>query len=293
MARKEFNVFSMSFLDLLCGALAAVIILFIVVPKMTQDDIDTIQELNELDVQQQDLRELIEQARNAIPKELYQQIQEELENMRRTIDNLTEKVNNLQRELSEATERNQQLETQIEEMQQQIENDRQRITELEREITKLKEKPAEMPSFLSDRGEVEVFILWKENVDIDLYVQNMGNGEICQQPGSPGSNSNVRSWGALGEDINNQRLGSTDGNYYEIFYQIKPVPGSYKIYYNIFHSDRAPWNGRAATVSGFAVIFPRKPNQKIIDFTPYTLNQAMVNHVVGILEVTENDIQLR
>ena len=51
-----------------------------------------------MDVQQQDLRELIEQARNAIPKELYQQIQEELENMRRTIDNLTEKVNNLQRE---------------------------------------------------------------------------------------------------------------------------------------------------------------------------------------------------
>ncbi len=35
MARKEINVFGTSFLDLLSGALAAVIILFVIVPKLS------------------------------------------------------------------------------------------------------------------------------------------------------------------------------------------------------------------------------------------------------------------
>ena len=49
MARKEINIFGTSFLDLLSGALAAVIILFIIVPKMTQENIDAIEKVKKIE----------------------------------------------------------------------------------------------------------------------------------------------------------------------------------------------------------------------------------------------------
>ena len=45
MARKEINIFGTSFLDLLSGALGAVIILFIIVPKMSVQQQEALQEL--------------------------------------------------------------------------------------------------------------------------------------------------------------------------------------------------------------------------------------------------------
>lgn len=293
MANKEINIFSVSFLDLLSGALAAVLILFIVVPKMSQTEKDAIEELEKLHVQQEQLSELIEQARNSISMELYEQIQQQLNTMQNTISELSEKVGNLQEALVAAENENQRLREQIQETTQQSASDKQKIKELEEKIRQLQKKRDGLPSNLADRGEVEIFILWAENVDVDLYVQNLSNGETCQHPSYQGSVSNVKTWGMLGEDINNQRLGADGSKYYEIFYQPKPVSGQYKIYYNIYDHQRAPWSGRPATVSGFAVIFPGKPNEKRIDFETTTLTRAMENHVVGVLEVTENDIRLQ
>ena len=39
MAKKDINIFGTSFLDLLSGALASVIILFVIVPKKTSSDV--------------------------------------------------------------------------------------------------------------------------------------------------------------------------------------------------------------------------------------------------------------
>ena len=54
MAKREINVFNVSFIDLLSGALGAVLILFIVIPKLTGDIkiiIDQMEQLQELKVE--------------------------------------------------------------------------------------------------------------------------------------------------------------------------------------------------------------------------------------------------
>jgi restriction endonuclease S subunit len=229
MSRKEINIFNMSFLDLLSGALGAVLILFIIIPKMTAE------QQNELE-------------------------QAEAQN---------EQVKELKEELAETRRQLQQAQAQM-------------------------KKKDGLPSNFIDKGEVEVFILWEENVDVDLYVKNLANGEICQHPSNQRSNSNRYEWGMLTEDINNERLRGDGIKYYEIFYQPKPVSGRYQIYFIIFDSSESQfrWNGKPATVSGFAVVNPGKANEKRIDFQTVTLTTAMENHIVGTLEVTENSINL-
>ena len=71
MARKEINIFGTSFLDLLSGALAAVIILFIIVPKMTQENIDAIEKVKKIESVVENIDVALEEIKNRIPKEEY------------------------------------------------------------------------------------------------------------------------------------------------------------------------------------------------------------------------------
>ena len=106
MARNDINIFGTSFLDLLSGALAAVIILFIIVPKMSSEQQSALEELEQLDVQVTDLHELIEQIQNSVPQEVYDQIERQMEELQNTISTLTERVESLQGQLSECQEEN-------------------------------------------------------------------------------------------------------------------------------------------------------------------------------------------
>jgi len=315
MNRKEINIFSTSFLDLLSGALGAVLILFIIIPKMTSEQQNALEEIERLNVQAEQLAELIEQARNSIPAELFEQIQEEMEAMQNRLQELRQSVENLQQRLQNCEEENSRLRQQMDEMRRQmdemrqqveqqggqVERQRQELEQTRRELQETRRQLDEatarlrqrdgLPSSFVDKGDVQVFILWEENVDVDLYVQNLGNGEICGHPGS--SYENARSWGMLTEDINHLRLRGDGVKYYEIFYQPRPVPGRYKIWFQIFQSeDGTHWNGRPAMVSGFIILFSGTPNEKRIDFPTVTLTRALENHIVGTLTVTVNNIIL-
>ena len=71
MARKEINVFSVSFLDLLSGALAAVIILFIVVPRIDIGEIKDLPELMKLKDHSINLETLLSRIRGSVPESDY------------------------------------------------------------------------------------------------------------------------------------------------------------------------------------------------------------------------------
>ena len=81
MANKEINIFSTSFLDLLSGALAAVLILFIIVPKLTKEQDNSLKELEELKEEVGDLKDLMEQIRNSVPAEIFEEIQAKLDEL--------------------------------------------------------------------------------------------------------------------------------------------------------------------------------------------------------------------
>ena len=301
MQRKEINIFSISFLDLLSGALGAVLILFIIIPKMTSEQQNVLEEIEQLNIQTEELAQLLEQTRDTVPAEIYEQIRAQLENMPDVIDALTQSVQNLQQRLHEAETENAQLRIQteqqrreLEQTQEQLQQTQERLREAQRQLKDALAKQRQndgLPSNFVDKGDVQVFILWEEHVDVDLFVENLANGEICSQPGLEGDN--VKSWGMLTEDVNHLRLRGDGVKYYEIFYQPRPIPGKYKVWFNIFQSqDGTHWSGKPATVSGFIVMFSGGPNEKRIDFPTVTLTRALEDHVVGTLTVTENNITL-
>jgi len=287
MARKEINIFGTSFLDLLSGALGAVIILFIIVPKMSIQQHEALQELETLNVQVEQLSDLMEQLENSVPQDLYQQIEQQLEDMQNTITTLTAQVEQLQSENSSLRSENEELRERIrqyENIEQEYEAAQRRIQELEEQIENRPEtNNAEISGGMvfGTNAEIGVVCIWPENVDVDLYVKNLQTGEICNF-----RNKNYP-WGNLLEDVRTRREGD---DRYELFYQREIVPGEYQIYVNIYSDNRAQWDGTPATVSGYVVAHPGKRNQKKIDFRTLRLTQPMQNMDFGVLRVTNDNI---
>lgn len=229
----------------------------------------------------------MEQLENSVPQELYQQIEQQLEDMQSTITTLTAQVEQLQSENSSLRSENEELRERIrqyENIEQEYEAALQRIQELEEQIEDMPEtNNAEISGGMvfGTNAEVGVVCIWPENVDVDLYVKNLQTGEICNF-----RNKNW-AWGNLLEDVRTRREGD---DRYELFYQREIVPGEYQIYVNIYSDPRAPWNGTPATVSGYVVMHPGKRNQKKIDFRTIRLTQPMQNTDFGVLRVTNDNI---
>ena len=79
--RKEINAFSVSFLDILAGALGAVIILFIVVPKIDLQDIQKLKTLEDLEMQVQSMDSLLQIVETSIPEADYAALIEHSKNL--------------------------------------------------------------------------------------------------------------------------------------------------------------------------------------------------------------------
>lgn len=295
MARKEINIFGTSFLDLLSGALGAVIILFIIVPKMTTHEQETIQELEELNIQVSEISSIMEQLENSVPSDLYYQLEQQIEEMRNTISSLAAHVEALQERNSSLVEENQRLQQQVQEFEiiqrenqssqeriRQLEN---RVQELEQELQEMQDTPTEISGgmIFGTNAELGVVCIWPENVDVDLYVKNTRTGEICYF-----RNKN-HSWGNLLEDVRSHNNGD---DRYELFYQTAIVPGEYQISVKIYTNVQSPWNGTPAMVDGYAVLHPGKRNQKRLNFNTIRLNNTSET-VIGVLKVSNDNIYLQ
>lgn len=114
MAKKEVQVFSMSFLDLLSGALAAVIILFIIVPKMDSESQDALEALEGLGAEIDQLDEMINSIEHSVDEEIFQELQAQFEDLQEALEEAKERVEQLEQE-------NEQLEAEIENLEQQLE----------------------------------------------------------------------------------------------------------------------------------------------------------------------------
>lgn len=298
MSRREINIFGTSFLDLLSGALAAVIILFVIVPKMTSEQQNALEEIERLNVQVEDLSNLMEQLQNSVSQEIYDQIQQQIENLQNTISSLSEQVENLQGQLAAVQSENERLRSEIEEMEdarqhsqellQENERLRRQIAQLEQQ---LRQQSSQSGQGISDgkvfgmNAELGVVCIWPENVDVDLFVKDLSSEVICYF-----GNKNTP-FGNLNEDIIYRS--SADDDRYELFYQSRVLPGKYLIYVNIYGGRDSSWNGQSANVDGYAVLYPGKANQVKIPFNHIVLTQKGQNVNIGTLIVTSNNIILQ
>lgn len=270
----------MSFLDLLSGALGAVLILFIIVPKMTAEQQNALEQIEQLDVQVEELNSLIEQARNSIPTELFEQIQAQIAEMQQTIDELNRQVQQMQQRVNNLENENRQLREELAETQRQLQQAQQQLEQQQAQNRNISDG-----RIFGTNAKLGVICMWTENIDVDLYVKNLATGEICYyEQGHKNTN-----FGNLMEDVISRE--SDDDDRYEVFYQSKIIPGRYLIYVNIFRTASLT-HAHSATVDGYAVIFPGKANQKKIPFRQIRLTVPGEDVTVGTLEVTETNINL-
>ncbi len=267
MAKKEISIFSVSFLDLLSGALAAVIILFVVIPKMTHEQADAIETLDKMEVQMEELEDLIELARNSIPEELYEQIQQQLESMRETMNQLQEEVTQLAEDLRTCEEERERLQLELDQTRQQLQE-------------ALEQIPVQSENQGSGQGQVlfgvdakfAIVITWPDNLDVDLHIKNTSNGEFVNYKRK---NMN-RNWGNLLTDITQRREGE---DIYELFFQKQIVPGTYEVYYHLYTETN-----QSVDVNGYVVMHPNKPEEFRID-----LPQKRISHtardVSGLIKI--------
>ncbi len=281
MKRKDINIFGTSFLDLLSGALAAVIILFIIVPKMTSSQQDALEEIERMNIQVEDLSSLIAQLENSVPQNVFDELQQRLEELQQTISNLTTQVENLQQRVETAEAQNESLRSEIEQLREANQQLQERVQELQ------DRQPQQDGQGISDgkvfgiNAEVGVVCFWREDVDVDLHVYNLSNGEHCYF----GNTEFI--WGKLNQDI--QRRTSQNDDRFELFYQEEVVPGTYEVSL-VFFDGRT----NRAHVEGYFVMHPGSNSQIKI---PYRDVDLVPNNRVGIkigrLTVTNSSISFQ
>ena len=123
MARKEINVFNVSFLDLLSGALGAVLILFVVVPKLDSTIRVQLQELEtfkELKLEADEIQSMISQLETSVSKDVVTDLKTKFNSLDGNIDKLQSEVKQLQTQLSKSESEKESLEEKVKKMQEQM-----------------------------------------------------------------------------------------------------------------------------------------------------------------------------
>lgn len=254
MAKRETNIFSVAFLDLLSGALAAVIILFIIVPKMDATSKEAVETLQELELEASELQALLEQLENSVDAQLFNAIQ-------RQMDRLEASLQEAQSAAQQQQQRIESLEQQNAQLQQSQASLEQQLREAREEIAELKEAASESAgggSLFGVDAELAIVYSWEENADIDLYLRNKTTGEWCW------FQKQETDFARLLQDVR-----QATGSGYEMIYQETLTPGSYDLYINLFEFNDASL--QTATASGYIVLYPGTPNERKVELGAKTL----------------------
>jgi len=289
MAKKDINIFSVAFIDLLSGALAAVIILFIVVPKMTTDAQGASEKLAELNIQAHQLDSIVSNLANSVPREELKNLERMINEMQQTIDDLGYKVRDLEDENNKLTSENNQFKEELATSQEQLTTAQNQLEQLQNENEELKRQLEEsQQSQGSGPGEVlfgtnadfAIYYSWDEDADFDLHLVNLDLNEVCYY------HNPVTSFARLMGDMQT----STSDSYELIYMQEGELKqGRYLLKVNVFSEGE---KGVVNNPRGTLVIFPNKPNEIKMELPTKRFSNNM--GIVNVLEFTlsNNNIQI-
>lgn len=237
MAKNPIQVFSISFLDLLSGALGAVIILYVIVPKMpvSEDEFERQARVAEL-VEELNLN--IDQLADYVSPEVLEEFKNLLESVENELNLLSEENTRLQRSLDEANQNVSALQSQLDDAKQVIANQSQQIEKFEGE------------------GKFALVTMsWDtEDIDVDLHILAPWGDEFYYEKKKFSNRP-----GELTKD-------NTEGPGLEIWEIYNPPPGTYEIKVKIFER-----NGNNQNPSVKVNVFHRNG---IKNFSPIQLTSA-------------------
>lgn len=268
MARKEINIFGTSFLDLLSGALAAVIILFIIVPKMTPNDVDLLEKITEIKTITGDIDNALQRIKESVPKDVYEKIKEQMDTLNDKVRQLTERIEELEEQIKQVVEENDELKRQLAEKDSESKQLKQEIEELKKQLEEAKQNNSPANTIEKTLGVFAKFGIlcrWEETeTDVDMGVQsfNAPQSQVWRMhPSKP--------WGILGEDVRERPEDSVER--FELFYVPEIKPGEYTAWVNVYSGSR----GESARVSCTLIFHPNEPDEIRQDIEPFVITKNL------------------
>lgn len=101
---KETNLVNISFIDMLGGALGAVMILFVIIPKASFNDLERIKALDALSIEMSSMDSIIGLLKTVVPEEEYQELINSSALLQANIESLKNDVESLQSALVKKTD---------------------------------------------------------------------------------------------------------------------------------------------------------------------------------------------
>lgn len=284
MARKEINIFSTSFLDLLSGALGAVIILFIIVPKMTKEDVDLIEKVKEIEVVASDLEDALDKIKNSIPKDVFEKVEKEMESLKEKINDLQNRLAQLEKEIKDVTKENEQLKDLVRVQKEEIEQLKKQLAEAVAKAEKAEEKKRMANTVEETLGVFAKFGIlckWTEaDADVDIGVQRFGmSPEQCWRMYPS------KKWGILGEDVRERAIDEEER--FELFYVPQIYEDDYTAWINIYEKSMAS----SASVTCILIFHPGKPDEQRREIGPFQISKSMTKCVVSF-HLSENGFNI-
>ena len=316
--RKEVNPFSIAFLDLMSSALAAVIILFVIVPKSDIQidiaetsfdemktgfqEVDSIIKSWSLYMSESEIAFLLSKT-----DQLKQSMEETQEAFRMTqlrLDETKRQNDQLNGRLTIAEKRIAQLEAELKQSKPKTETPKsEKAANAQTPIASAKSTPESTPTTpqptqSKDKNQFETdgkgdfffgldaplvtMISWEDDkYDITLHLKDE-RGVLLDYYSRKTS---------FGQWVKVPRKFQNTPN--QAIIQNELVPGKYEVHAHM----RKPRKGENATISGFAAISPKGGKSKKIDFGKITVSPGPPPHksgastLIGTLVITENDIQ--
>lgn len=172
MAKKEINVFSVSFIDLLSGALGAILILFVIVPKMDSKIRAQLEELKtyqQLELEVKDIENMMVKLEASVPKDVLQKHKGVIDEMKaqvtavgKSMDALKAEIKALQVELGKCDEKKREITTELESSKKRIAELEKRISNVDTNLGSISKENTELKS------QLEALEALKKKLDSDL-----------------------------------------------------------------------------------------------------------------------------
>ena len=147
---KEVDVANISFIDLLAGALGAVMLLFVIVPKVSFSDLEKIESYEQILMEKQSLDSIIQSLESIVPKEDYQALVDRSASLQSGILKLQTEIERVQAAYSRQRDQYQSLVKEYESMKNELAEfrknaiDPSKLQALQMQLTELKRENKEL-----------------------------------------------------------------------------------------------------------------------------------------------------
>lgn len=254
MARREINIFGTSFLDLLSGALGAVIILFIIVPKMTRAEQDVLKKVQELEVVAGNIYDVLTKLENSVPKEYLEKIKTDLDQLKNHSETLQKELGELKEQVRNLQDENEELKRSIIEKDIELEELREKVSDTAKQLERAKQRNSAANTVEKTLGvfaKFGVLCRWEEtDSDVDIGVQKYGSS-----PDQCWRMHPSKTWGILGEDVRERDFDENER--FELFYVPKIVPDVYTVFAKVYDGSR----GTNANIAATLIFHPGKEDE--------------------------------